>query len=68
VIGGLLLFSSLEFALSSRPHEYRDSDLFLVLLIAAIGVGLNPATFVAGVLLRLPSNKNGSIIWTCPRG
>jgi sulfate permease, SulP family len=52
VLGGLLLFSGLELALSSKPQEYRDSDLFLVLLMAAIGVALNPAAaFVVGVPL-----------------
>jgi hypothetical protein len=52
VVGGLLLFSGLELALSSKPQEYRDADLFLVLLMAAIGVALNPvAAFVVGLPL-----------------
>jgi predicted benzoate:H+ symporter BenE len=52
VLGSLLLFSGLELALSSKPQEYRDADLFLVLLMAAIGVALNPAAaFVVGVPL-----------------
>jgi predicted benzoate:H+ symporter BenE len=33
VLGSLLLFSGLELALSSKPQEYRDADLFLVLLV-----------------------------------
>lgn len=52
VVGGLLLFSGLELALSSEPQEYRDADLFLVLLMAAIGVAINPvAAFVVGLPL-----------------
>jgi hypothetical protein len=35
--------------LSSKPQEYRDADLFLVLIMAAIGVTLNAAAaFVVG--------------------
>jgi SulP family sulfate permease len=52
VLGSLLLFSGVELALSSKPQEYRDVDLFLVLLMAAIGVALNPAAaFAAGLPL-----------------
>ena len=52
VLGGLLLFSGIDLALSSRPGDYRDADLFLVLLMAAIGVAVNPAAaFVVGVPL-----------------
>jgi SulP family sulfate permease len=52
VLGGLLLFSGLELALSSKPQDYRNGDLFLVLLMAAIGVALNPfAAFAAGLPL-----------------
>ena len=47
VLGGLLLFSGMELALSSRLHQYQRGDLFLVLLMAAIGVGLNPAAAFA---------------------
>src|SRR5438270_2671585 len=51
-LGGLLMFSGLELALSSKPQEYRNGDLFLVLLIAAIGVALNPvAVFAVGLPL-----------------
>jgi predicted benzoate:H+ symporter BenE len=50
VLGALLLFSGLELALSSKPQDYRDADLFLVLLMAAIGVALNPvAAFAVGL-------------------
>ena len=52
VLGGLLLFSGIELALSSKPQDYRDAELFLVLLMAAIGVALNPAAaFIVGVPL-----------------
>jgi SulP family sulfate permease len=52
VLGGLLLFSGLELALSSKPQEYRDGDLLLVLLMAAVGVALNPAAaFAVGLPL-----------------
>ncbi len=47
VLGSLLLFSGLELALSSKISEYRRGDLFLVLLMAAIGVALNPAAAFA---------------------
>jgi SulP family sulfate permease len=47
VLGGLLMFSGLELALSSKLQDYRSGDLFLVLLIAAIGVALNPAAAFA---------------------
>ena len=47
VLGGLLLFSGIELALSSKIHEHQGGDLFLVLLMAAIGVALNPAVAFA---------------------
>lgn len=51
-LGALLLFSGLELALSAKPQDYRDGDLFLVLLMAAIGVAVNPAAaFAVGVPL-----------------
>ena len=34
-------------ALSSKLHEHQGGDLFLVLLMAAIGVALNPAAAFA---------------------
>ena len=43
VLGALLLFSGIELALSSKLQDYQGGDLFLVLLMAAIGVALNPA-------------------------
>lgn len=52
VLGALLLFSGVELALSSRLHEHQGGDLFLVLLMAAIGVALNPAVaFAVGLPL-----------------
>ena len=52
VLGVLLLFSGLELALSSKSQSYKDADLFLVLLMAAIGVAVNPAAaFAVGVPL-----------------
>jgi len=47
VLGGLLLFSGIELALSATLHEHQGGDLFLVLLMAAIGVALNPAAAFA---------------------
>ena len=47
VLGGLLLFSGIELALSSKLHEHQGGDLFLVILMAAIGVALNPAAAFA---------------------
>jgi MFS superfamily sulfate permease-like transporter len=50
VLGGLLMFFGIELALSSKPQDYRDGELFLALLMAAIGVALNPAAgFAVGV-------------------
>jgi len=58
VLGGLLLFSGLELALSSKPQEYRDGDLLLVLLMAAVGVALNPAAaFAVGLPLAYASKQ-----------
>ena len=52
VLGGLLLFSGLDLALSSKPGDYAGADLFLVLLMAAIGVAVNPAAaFAVGLPL-----------------
>ena len=52
VLGALLLFSGIELALSSKLHEHQGGDLFLVLLMAAIGVALNPAAaFAVGLPL-----------------
>jgi len=47
VLGSLLLFSGIDLASASKPATYRDADLFLVLLIAAIGVAVNPAVAFA---------------------
>ena len=52
VLGGLLLFSGIDLALSSRPGDYKGADLFLVILMAAIGVAVNPAVaFAVGLPL-----------------
>jgi hypothetical protein len=48
------MFSGLELALSSKPQDYRNGDLFLVLLIAAIGVALNPVAAFA--VFQLPTS------------
>jgi MFS superfamily sulfate permease-like transporter len=51
VLGCLLLFSGIELALSSKVQDHKNEDLFLVLLMAAIGVALNAAAaFVVGLL------------------
>ena len=47
VLGALLLFSGIELALSSKLDEHQGGNLFLVLLMAAIGVALNPAAAFA---------------------
>lgn len=52
VLGGLLVFSGLELALSSRPQTYSGGDMFIVLMVAAISVATNPAiAFVVGLPL-----------------
>ncbi len=54
VLGALLLFSGIDLAQSSKPHQFRETELFLVLLLAAIGVTLNPAVaFAIGLPLAL---------------
>jgi MFS superfamily sulfate permease-like transporter len=47
VLGGLLLFSGIELALSAKLQDHHGDDLFLVLLMAAIGVAINPAAAFA---------------------
>ena len=59
VLGALLMYSGIELALSSKIKDYDGEDLFLVLLMAAIGVALNPAAafavgFPASVRFRTP--------------
>jgi hypothetical protein len=52
VLGGLLTFSGIDLALSSKPGRYEGTELFLVLLMAAIGVAVNPAVaFAVGLPL-----------------
>ncbi len=52
VLGGLLLFSGIDLAQSSKPGSYKDADLFIVLLMAAVGVAVNPAAaFAVGLPL-----------------
>lgn len=52
VLGALLVFSGVDLAVSSRPGRFKDENLFLVLLMAAIAVAINPAAaFVVGVPL-----------------
>jgi len=52
VLGGLLLFSGIELALSANLQDHQGEDLFLVLLMAAIGVAINPAAaFAVGLPL-----------------
>jgi MFS superfamily sulfate permease-like transporter len=47
VLGALLMFSGIELALSSKIKEYEGEELFLVLLMAGIGIALNPAAAFA---------------------
>ncbi len=52
VLGGLLLFSGVDLALSSKPARFKDAELFLVLLMAVLGIAVNPAAaFVVGLPL-----------------
>jgi hypothetical protein len=59
VLGGLLLFSGIELALSAKLQEHEGEDLFLVLLMAAIGVALNPAAAFAVGLPTAYAFKRG---------
>ena len=61
VLGALLMFSGIELALSAKLHEYQGRDLFLVLLMAAVGVALNPATAFAVGLPLAYALKRGSL-------
>ena len=48
----LLLFSGIDLALSSKPGSYEGTNLFLVLLMGAVGVAVNPAlAFAIGLPL-----------------
>jgi hypothetical protein len=59
VLGGLLMFSGIELALSSKPQDFHDADLFLVLPMAAIGVTINPvAAFAAGLPIAYAPKRN----------
>jgi MFS superfamily sulfate permease-like transporter len=54
VLGGLLLFSGLELALSAKPARFEPAELFLVLLMAALAVATNPAiAFAVGLPLAI---------------
>lgn len=54
VLGALLLISGIELAMSSMPQQYKDADLFTLLVIAAFSVAVNPAVgFAAGVVLAV---------------
>jgi hypothetical protein len=75
VLGGLLLFSGIELAPSSKLHEHYGGDLFLVLLMTAIGgrpqsrggirsrIGgrLRPQTRVDQSLTTHPSHRAGDV-------
>lgn len=54
VLGALLLISGLELAMSSKPQQYKETDLLLVLVIAVFSVAINPAVgFAAGIVLAM---------------
>jgi predicted benzoate:H+ symporter BenE len=59
VLGGLLLFSGVELALSAKLQTHEGEDLFLVLLMAAIGVAINPAAAFAVGLPTAYAFKRG---------
>jgi len=64
VLGCLLLFSGIELALSSNPGNFRDEELFLVLLMATIGVAVNPAVAVAAGMPIAYGLKSGWLkVW-----
>jgi predicted benzoate:H+ symporter BenE len=43
VLGSLLFYSGLELALSSQPQRYAGHEIFVVLVIAVVSIGTNPA-------------------------
>jgi MFS superfamily sulfate permease-like transporter len=59
VLGSLLMFSGIELAASSKPQQYHEADLFIVLLMAAIGVALNAAAAFAVGLPAAYALKRG---------
>jgi predicted benzoate:H+ symporter BenE len=59
VLGGLLLFSGIELALSAKLQDQKGEDLFLVLSMAAIGVAINPAAAFAVGLPTAYAFKRG---------
>ena len=62
VLGVLLAFSGVDLAVASRPARFKEeSDLFLVLLMAAVSVAVNPAAaFVVGVPLAYAIRRHGA--------
>lgn len=58
VVGGLLLLSGIELALSSRPREYEGADLFVLVAMGAICVAANPAiAFAVGLPLAWAAQR-----------
>ncbi len=58
VLGGLLLFSGLDLALSSKPGRFAPPELLLVLLMAILSVATNPAVaFAVGLPLALAQER-----------
>lgn len=58
VLGGLLLYSGVELARSSKPQDYHEVDLFVVLLMTVICLAFNPAVaFAIGVPLAYASQR-----------
>jgi predicted benzoate:H+ symporter BenE len=60
VLGVLLAFSGVDLAVASRPARFKEeTDLFLVLLMAAVSVAVNPAAaFVVGVPLAYATKRH----------
>jgi MFS superfamily sulfate permease-like transporter len=50
-LGALLLFSGIDLAQAAKPQRFERNELFVVLLMAAISIALNPA---AAFLIGLP--------------
>jgi predicted benzoate:H+ symporter BenE len=57
-LGALLLFSGIDLAQAAKPQRFERNELFVVLLMAAISIALNPAAaFVIGLPLAVLARK-----------
>jgi len=57
-LGALLLFSGIDLAQSAKPQRFTPAELFVVLLMAALSIALNPAAaFAVGLPLAVLAER-----------